>query len=242
MSKARKKNNPARRKRKLSKSGKTGRRWLKIVYIVAGLALVFLALHVWSLNNLIEQRFDGDTWARPSRVFARPLELYSGLSIKPEQIKRELKLAEYRPISKISKPGHFSLEGNNLSIYSRDFYFSDHHQAENIIKIRFKDDEIVELKDITEQKNLDFYQLTPVIMGSYIPGNGEDRLVLNAEDIPDSLTAILLAAEDRRFFDHFGVSPLSILRALLANIQAGKTVQGGSTLTQQLAKNLFFAA
>ena len=58
-------------------------------------------------------------------------------------------------------------------------------------------------------------------------------------DLPPALPAALLAVEDRRFRHHPGIDPVGILRAALANWRAGEVVQGGSTLTQQLAKNLF---
>ncbi|MBP0617915.1 transglycosylase domain-containing protein [Jiella mangrovi] len=59
------------------------------------------------------------------------------------------------------------------------------------------------------------------------------------DEMPDSFIKALLATEDRRFFDHFGIDFLGLVRALTVNAQAGGVVQGGSTLTQQLAKNLF---
>ncbi len=62
------------------------------------------------------------------------------------------------------------------------------------------------------------------------------------EEIPDHLIKATLATEDRRFFEHFGVDFIGTARALFENARANEVVQGGSTLTQQLAKNLFLSS
>ena len=59
------------------------------------------------------------------------------------------------------------------------------------------------------------------------------------QDLPDHFIKAVLATEDRRFFDHFGIDFFGLARAMVENARAGGVVQGGSTLTQQLAKNLF---
>ena len=62
------------------------------------------------------------------------------------------------------------------------------------------------------------------------------------DEIPDVLIKATLATEDRRFFEHYGVDVFGTIRALMTNVQANEVVQGGSTLTQQLAKNLFLSS
>jgi penicillin-binding protein 1A len=69
----------------------------------------------------------------------------------------------------------------------------------------------------------------------------EDRLVVPLDKVSKSMQNAILAAEDRNFYQHHGVDPVGIVRALVADLQAGKVVQGGSTITQQLVKNLYFA-
>jgi penicillin-binding protein 1A len=61
------------------------------------------------------------------------------------------------------------------------------------------------------------------------------------DELPDTLIKAVLATEDRRFFDHYGIDFLGLSRAMTENARAGGVVQGGSTLTQQLAKNLFLS-
>ncbi len=67
----------------------------------------------------------------------------------------------------------------------------------------------------------------------------EKRELISFEELPKNLINAFLATEDRDFYKHFGVNPIAIFRAFLKNIAAGKVVQGGSTITQQLSKRLF---
>ena len=69
-------------------------------------------------------------------------------------------------------------------------------------------------------------------------GAGHGRTA-SVDDLPDFLIDAVLAVEDRRFYDHMGIDLRGTTRAMVANIRAGHVVQGGSTITQQLAKNLF---
>ncbi len=62
---------------------------------------------------------------------------------------------------------------------------------------------------------------------------------VRVSELPDYVPNALIAIEDHRFRSHFGVDPLSLMRAAYENFTAGRVVQGGSTITQQLAKNLF---
>jgi len=67
------------------------------------------------------------------------------------------------------------------------------------------------------------------------------RAVIEADRLPQNLADAVIAVEDRRFYSHFGIDLIGTTRALVANLRAGRVVQGGSTITQQLAKNLFLS-
>lgn len=78
------------------------------------------------------------------------------------------------------------------------------------------------------------------INGTVIRGISENNIInLEREDIPDNFTNAIIAIEDKNFYSHYGLDPIGIVRAVVTNIKAGKIIAGGSTITQQTAKNLF---
>jgi penicillin-binding protein 1B len=83
--------------------------------------------------------------------------------------------------------------------------------------------------------------LEPELIGRLSGDSDEDRLPVRLGDVPESLIAALLTVEDQRFFQHHGLDLRRIAAAAAANLKVGHVVQGGSTLTQQLAKNLYLS-
>lgn len=91
---------------------------------------------------------------------------------------------------------------------------------------------------MTRRPSVTFEAADGSIIATYGENYGD---VLDVKDLPPYLPGAVMAIEDRKFYYHFGIDPIGLARAMIVNARAGRTVQGGSTITQQTAKNLFLS-
>ena len=203
---------------------------------------VVLTIYVVHLDMVIRQKFDGKRWSLPAVVYARPLELYTGRAITADQLEEELLLAGYRKESEVKDPGGYERRGDTIRLVSRDFHFADGLEKSQPLNVSFAGNRIERISRIDSGENLSLARLDPARIGSFHPRRHEDRILVTKAELPAMLIRSIIAVEDKKFSRHFGLDPLAILRAAYINLRAGATIQGGSTLTQQLVKNFFLTS
>lgn len=206
----------------------------------ATLVLAFtLFIYLIYLDSKITTLFSGQKWQVPAQLYARALELAPGKHLSQGQLLDELQRLQYRPDPRLNGPGQYQVEGQKVWIYQRAFDFPSGHRSAALISVSFAGDFIQAVASGRAQKAIRHTQLEPQLLQHLVAAEQEDRELLALHQLPRSIKDTLLLVEDRDFYQHHGVSAWSVLRAMWANMLAGKTVQGGSTLTQQLAKNMY---
>ncbi len=176
----------------------------------------------------------------PLRLYTAPFQLKTGLSVKGVRLPERLQRLGYRPVrERVAAPGDYVLTPQALTIFL-------HAQPDTFVKasvvtLELEDGLVAQVLSEPDRTPIFPVFLEPELISGLRGASRQVREWIPLSRMPPRLVETILAVEDRRFYSHPGIDPVAVGRAVWRNLTKGGLVQGGSTITQQLAKNLFYS-
>ena len=204
--------------------------------IVAG---VFIHFYL-RFSRIIDARLDGNVFGNPAVILSAPNELQVGQRANSHEIAINLEKAGYTEGQNVNGAGAFTLTDNGLEVHpGPQSFFRNGQMVEGPARLEFKADRLMLMTALDSMTSLKAYWLEPVPITTLFGTSRAKRRLIRYQDLPKALVDAILATEDHRFYSHHGVDSLRMVAAAIADLRSDKRLQGGSTLTMQLARNLF---
>jgi len=217
-----------------------------IIALFKGLGIIFIlillgaAAYGWFLSRDIEKRFSGRRWSIPSKVYSDSTILYPGQNINPELFFNKLKDLGYREVPhKPKQKGELQRKGEVLELFLNDLRLPLEKREGFPVKISISKGAIIEITHSQSGEYIPLLELEPEELMFFFGPERVQRRLISISEVPQQIQRAFLAAEDTRFYEHHGLDFRGILRAFYTNLRKRGIYQGGSTITQQLAKNYF---
>ncbi len=219
------------------------RRWPRVLAALLLLGCGALAWLIWPFWQLSGQ-FGAQPAKQPSRLYGAPRELRAGAGPSADALAAELETMGYRrqDASARTPPsgpaaGTFRYADDEITIFRRRFPPPNAGDGRDRLRVTFQAGVVSGIE--AGGAALRSARLDPPLVASYYGPDLRERRPVDVDQLPEEVILAVLAAEDAYFLEHVGFSLVSTLRAAWVNLRARKVRQGGSTLTQQLVKNLY---
>lgn len=212
------------------------RRIFAALLFLTSILAIFLVAFDWKVQKTVKARRGNGAI---SALYGDGFTLQSGTPIAPSDLKHQLVARDYQAVTTTpTASGEYRILDASAEVYSRDFMTARGNRRDGaLVEIGFVDGRIQN----RTSPGYPVLELEPQLISTLGKGEVRASQYSSLNSIPKHLTQAITAIEDERFRSHFGVDIFGIARALVSNIRAGKIVQGGSTITQQLAKNLLLS-
>ena len=218
--------------------GRFGRILVASGALVAILALGVFTYYYAKYSRLIDQKLRAGPFARTSKVFAAPRTVSVGDPLTANDIVAELRRSGYGE-TRTNPMGYFHVRADAVEIFPGPESYFDQNEPGVIKFANGRISQIVSLADNTSRSQ---FQIEPQLITNLFERNREKRRLVKFADLPPVLVNAVTSAEDKRFFQHAGLDPIRILKALYVDFKEGRKDQGASTLTQQLARGFWLTA
>ena len=225
-------------------------RWLTLLAV----AILATGLGYLAFEARVAREFEALDASSPDRILTRPWTLRAGDRVDPRRVIDQLKKVSYRSVSgSTPQAGEFSARGRDLLVGRRTLRFGAFVDPGVRARVRFRSSfpssfrsslqsnaRISSIRD-ADGNDIAHLLLDPEVIGTSLGERSRDRVPVRLDEVPEHLLDALLTVEDRRFYEHGALDPRRIAGAALSNLRQRRVAEGGSTITQQLARTLFLS-
>jgi penicillin-binding protein 1B len=211
-----------------------------IAFLVMIAFVAFLGFVGYTYVVITKKFNSAAQWDLPSRVYSDAAQIVPGTSYMRTLLEPKLNHVGYREVKKrVENPGEYRYVGDDLEIFLNNFEYPDMEFHAMPVLVEMDGATVRTIKRLTDGITLRGVRIEPELITSIYDNEMEDRVPVSLDAVPKVLVDAIIATEDKSFYSHEGISIRGIAGAIVTDLRNKSLVAGGSTLTQQLVKNLY---